>query len=199
MKEQALPLSEYEEPVEMTIFRHFKESKGSSVESVKAILASYKGDSRRIRDSSKQTMLHVACDIMDDLIVKLLVEDYKFSVNVQDIRGNTPLHLACSSQQVQNVMYLANLPACDPNIRNSNGQTPLHIAGLIGPASLLNILLNCHRVDRTITDNSGKTALTIIVGNPALSWCLNRRLSSASMTVLPGRKNSREEVHRKSK
>ena len=196
-RQPALSAAQYEVPVEVAVFRRFKQSKGKAVGNIRAILTSYKGDPRKIRDSTKQNMLHVACKTMDIDIVKLLVEDYKFATNAQDARGNTPLHLACLSENVDIVSYLINL--CNPNIRNSEGQTPLHIAGLLGPASLLNHLLFNDRVDRSIADNNGKTAVTIIASNPKLSWCLNRKLSTASLTILPERKNSGEEPQRKRK
>jgi ankyrin repeat protein len=71
-----------------------------------------------IQDDYGYTPLHAAASYGQDEIVRLLISDYKASVNIQDEQGDTALHLV---EEVSTCKLLIELGA-DPQIRNEEGR-----------------------------------------------------------------------------
>ena len=109
-----------------------------------------------------RSLLHYAAERMRFRAVKMMIEEFNFDPNLQDISGNTPLHLACLAQKVQNVMYLLSTPSCDPNILNMVGDTPLHMCATIGVDVVTKYLFNCRRVDKNLKNAKGKTGVELM-------------------------------------
>lgn len=183
---------------EVSLINNFREAKGCGRDEVLGILSRYQGELQSIRDPSQKSLLHIACEIMDFIVVKTLVEQYALDVNEQDSQGNTPLHIACQNQMVQTVVYLTKAPSCDPNSRNNDGFTPLHIAARNGPGIIITHLLTMPTLDRGVLDREGRDAITIIRNDPVLASSLDRKMSTVSLSSTSSLKSSEDrEVKRK--
>lgn len=167
---------------EISLIKDFNQAREHSRDEVVNLLSHFDGELISIRDSGQRSLLHIACEDMDFIVVKLLVEQYKLGINERDACGNTPLHVACLNQKVQNVIYLVNLPSCDPNIRNADGLTPLHIVARNGPGILITHLLTMPNLDRSLQDKEGRDAISIIRSDPLLAPSLDRKISTASLS-----------------
>lgn len=184
---------------EVSLLHDFSQAKMQSREELIDLLSSFNGDVKSIHDVEEKSLLHLACESMDFIIVKVLVEQYQLDLNAQDCQGNTPLHIACLNQKTQIAIYLIKSPSCDPNIRNSDCLTPLHIAAQTGQGVLISHILTMPSLDRNLEDKEGWTAIDIIRNDPKLAPYLNRKISSTSMASLgslpsSGRRSSDGEV-----
>ncbi len=112
-----------------------------------------------VRDSSYNTLLHVAVKTQNSEIVKLLL-DHGAIVDVTNIIGNTPLHMAVSQKNSEIVNLLLEKGAA-VNMPDSYGNTPLHIAVLNNSLELVPILLNAKNTDANVKNAFGKTPLHI--------------------------------------
>lgn len=183
---------------EVALLREFSQAKGHSRDAVLKILHRFQGDLKNVRDPSQKSLLHIACEIMDFIVVKFLIEQHDLGINEQDSCGNTPLHIACLNQKVQTVIFLVKEPGCDPNIRNSDGLTPLHVAARTGPGIIITHLLTMPALDRSLEDGEGRDAIAIICSDPNLAPSLDRKVSTASMGgVSVSSRGSIGDVHRK--
>ena len=135
-----------------------------------------------VRDSSMKSLLHIAVEMMGFRVVKMMMEEFNFEPNEQDISGNTPLHVACLYQKVQIVMHLLSVPYCDPNVQNGEGMTPLNVCARVGSDVVTKHLFNCRRVDKNIQDYEGKTAVEIMDANNSM---LVRGSEEASVSSPP--------------
>jgi hypothetical protein len=183
---------------EISLLNDFNKAKGSRDE-ITRLLSLFEGNLQTIRDPQQKSLLHIACEDMDFIVVKLLVEKYKLGVNIRDATGNTPLHVACLNQKAQTVLYLSKLPSCDPNVRNSDGLTPLHIVAESGPGIIISHLVSMPALDRTLEDEEGRTAISIIQSDPKLAPSLDRKRSTASIGTFSSssRRSSEVELGRK--
>ena len=114
---------------------------------------------RSVYDVDMKSLLHLACELMDFRVVRMLVEKYNFNPNDQDIGGNTALHIACKAHKTQTVMYLLGTPTCNPNIRDRGGRTALHIASTSSRNSITRFFLNCKRMDQEIVEEVRRTSV----------------------------------------
>jgi ankyrin repeat protein len=57
--------------------------------------------------------------------VKLLVEEYKASVDPRSVTNKTPFHLACIRGEEQMIRYLLD-QKCNTAVVDRDGCTPLH-------------------------------------------------------------------------
>ena len=169
-KRYSLPDNVLDTP-EKTLLNEFKASKGRTVKEIFALLKSYENYCvlKDVRDSNMRSLLHIACQIMNFIIVKHLIETYEFNPNLQDEYGNTALHVACLSEKTQIVMYLINKSNCNPNIRNRDGSTPFHIAARNQSVVIVKYLMAMPQLDGNVKDITGKTALEIIEVDPKLA------------------------------
>mmetsp|Transcript_23485 Transcript_23485/g.58779 ORF Transcript_23485/g.58779 Transcript_23485/m.58779 type:complete len:548 (-) Transcript_23485:213-1856(-) len=78
-----------------------------------------------LQDETGQTLLHVACELGNLVIVRYLLERLKLDVNVRDKNGWTPLHSACKAGQLDITDYLLSFGA-DGAVTTSDSDTPLH-------------------------------------------------------------------------
>ncbi|KAG0042063.1 hypothetical protein BGZ83_000954 [Gryganskiella cystojenkinii] len=98
----------------------FASAKEGSIDTLREVI---KTNSSLItaRDDLGLTMLHWVCDRGQLDKVKVLVEEYKADVNVQDLEGSTPLHFAYMSGWPEVVTYLKTVPAVDQGIVDHSG------------------------------------------------------------------------------
>lgn len=74
-----------------------------------------------------ETVLHLAVQAQQPVVVRILLEHSACAVNNQDWWGRTPLHLACESNQQELVEMLVHAGA-QLDIRDFEGQAVLHSA-----------------------------------------------------------------------
>ncbi len=121
---------------------------------------------RNVFDVDMKSLLHLACELMDFRVVKLLVEKYNFNPNDQDVAGNTALHIASKAGKSQIVVYLLGYPACDPNIRDRGGYTAYHLAFLGGRNSITRFFKKCKRMDHAVVEEVKR--ISISGNNPGI-------------------------------
>jgi ankyrin repeat protein len=108
------------------------------------------------KNSSGETMLHMACGKRDYGILWLLL--VKGAVpNVQDEDGNTPLMIACMISDVKITETLLEYNA-EVNTQNSYGLSALMICLEKGCKECLNAVLKAHP-EPGLMDNSGRMAI----------------------------------------
>jgi ankyrin repeat protein len=73
---------------------------------------------------NENTALHIAVIADRSAVVKMLVEDFKMNVNVQNKKGSTPYHLAMIMWESSVTSYLRQHGA-DETIKDKEGHTPL--------------------------------------------------------------------------
>jgi ankyrin repeat protein len=125
-------------------FCEFNPHNGGDI-TVLAYLINQKGINGNIKDWQGCTLLHSACDNINNLpleIFTLLIETIGFDINVQDNSGDTPLCWALEHSKLNDrgditvLMYLFNQKGVNANIKDRNGLTLLHLAcicDLAGP------------------------------------------------------------------
>lgn len=89
-----------------------------------------------------RTLLHVACERRQELIVKYLIEKGA-DVNAKDSDNKTSLMYAVNAHS-NTVLQLLLANGADVNIRDKNGNSPLHIAALHGFNDTAGILVSHH-------------------------------------------------------
>jgi len=78
-------------------------------------------------DGDNRSLLHIACDNGDILLVKYLVEK-GVSLKNKDKNGWTPLHIACGPADDYELAHYLIQNGADPYARDMNQYTPLHLA-----------------------------------------------------------------------
>jgi len=109
------------------------------------------------------TPLYIACVYNSVELVKLLINNPKFKINIQNIAKNAPIHIACMWNHVELVQLLLSCNYCDINLTNGFGETPLHIACRKGYGIIAKMLLAKIECDVDAQTTSGNTALHYII------------------------------------
>ena len=108
------------------------------------------------KQQNDETPLHVASEIGNNAIVKLLLK-YKASVNAEESSGWSPLHTACYYGHSDVVVTLIKHGA--NTMKSCNlGNTPLHVASYAGNISIIQILRS-HGVRMNAVNSDGWTSL----------------------------------------
>ena len=72
--------------------------------------------------------LHSACECGHLEIVRYLLEERNYDIELRDKVGNAPIHYAAYGGGLNVVRYLIDNRGCDPMFFGSDGWTPLHCA-----------------------------------------------------------------------
>ena len=90
-------------------------------------------------------------------LIKRLIEEEKYDVNVRDEDGYTVFHVACEFGGIETVKYLAEY--FDPNVRGGEyEETPLMRAATRESAEIVRFLIEEKSADVHITDGNGWNA-----------------------------------------
>ena len=90
-------------------------------------------------DSYGSTVLHEACQLGQDHIVKYLLERGA-TIDARDCYGRTPLHFATNNGKLEIVKLLLDRGATI-DAKDKDGQTPLHWASNNGKLEIVKLLL----------------------------------------------------------
>ena len=117
-----------------------------------------KGTDIYLKTNDGTNCLHIAALKGNLNLCNLLINKYKFDINVAQKLGWTALHCSAQSGNYELVTYFADM-GTDIHLDTNNGMNCLHIAALKGHLNLCKKLINKHKFDLGMTDNSGWTAL----------------------------------------
>ncbi|KAL5591313.1 hypothetical protein FOVSG1_010202 [Fusarium oxysporum f. sp. vasinfectum] len=134
----------------------------------------WKKDYLEIRDSGRNTPLHVASDKGYYEIASQLISAGA-NCNATDSQGMTPLHLASFHNHSKIVALLlpeTPVPVVDVDAKANDGRTSLHLASLQGNELIVKALLQ-GKASIDATDNSGMTPLHLASGANAEDRCLS--------------------------
>lgn len=81
-----------------------------------------------LSDRNGCTPLHVAINMNDTMIIRMLLRDPRVDVDARDGNGCTSLHLAVRSWALETVRILLEAKKCNVAAKDSKGDTPLHTA-----------------------------------------------------------------------
>lgn len=76
----------------------------------------------------KNTLLHKVCQMKHPELLKLLMRNPHFDVEVKNGSGSRPIHIACKFPHVDVITSLVIDGHCDVNARDGSNNTPLHFA-----------------------------------------------------------------------
>ena len=93
--------------------------------------------------------LHLAVDVGNLDVVKMLVESNILRSSAEDQEGNTPLHHAALHGHLSVAVYLANVANHHVSPKNKRGETPLHLAAKQGHFAMLKFLVDEKGCDPT--------------------------------------------------
>ncbi|WP_349967748.1 ankyrin repeat domain-containing protein [Wolbachia endosymbiont of Armadillidium arcangelii] len=93
------------------------------------------------QDNSGSTLLHHAAFGNDPKLIKFLLNELKFNINIINEEGNTPLHVAARYGRLDAVKGLLSRRA-NIDARNNVNNTPLHIAARYGQLDVVRELLD---------------------------------------------------------
>ncbi|XP_071836319.1 uncharacterized protein [Apostichopus japonicus] len=147
-----------------------KDSEGSiplfcSIESgnlavAKELLLTHKQDQiLSMKDSNKDTALHIACRKAEGDMIKLLV-DSGAQVDIQNDDGHTPLHITAWLGDVTTLKYLYHVKA-NPDICDKLDRSPLHIAAENGHTEVVELLVDRFKASVAARTKDGSTLMHI--------------------------------------
>nr|WP_255565508.1 ankyrin repeat domain-containing protein [Wolbachia endosymbiont of Cylisticus convexus] len=93
------------------------------------------------QDNSGSTLLHHAAFGNDPKLIKLLLNELRFDIDIINKEGNTPLHVAARYGRLDAVKGLLTRGA-NIDARNNVNNTPLHIAARYGQLDVVKELLD---------------------------------------------------------
>ncbi|KAL5723726.1 dolichyl-diphosphooligosaccharide--protein glycotransferase [Ranunculus cassubicifolius] len=111
---------------------------------LKRLVAEFGGDGKgiaRIKDKKGLSALHLAAGEGKLNVVKYLIQDLKFHVDLKSGNGDTPLHHASQGGHLSTAVYLLGKDA-NPDARNDLQYTPLHHAAYNGDTDFVLLLLS---------------------------------------------------------
>ena len=110
-------------------------------------------------------LLHFACQWDDVEIVRFLIIDERYDLNIQNRSLNTPLHIACNVKLLTIIRFLLEM-RCSTNIPNIEGETAqdirlnedgdllLHIACQWGDVDIVRYLITDERCNPNVQNSS---------------------------------------------
>ena len=104
--------------------------------------------------------LHLAVDIGNLDVVKILVESNTLRSSSGDQEGNTPLHHAAIHGQLSIAMYLSNVANHPLSPKNKKRETPLHLAAKHSHFAMLKFFIDEKGCDPTTS--CGKVGCTLL-------------------------------------
>ncbi|CAF0976346.1 unnamed protein product [Didymodactylos carnosus] len=113
-------------------------------------------------DDELKTALHIAADVGQVEIVKLLIE-YGANIEARDMNDSTPLHGACSRNQYRCAKLLIKNYAPLDDI-DEKGCTPLHLASMNGHRKIVKLLLES-KANVTIQNTKELNSLEVAILN----------------------------------
>ena len=109
-----------------------------------------------------RNILHIASEHSHLDIIKYLIEERQYNMDLQDQSKNTALHIACKKNAYYAVTYLCKIGA-NMNLINEKGYNILMISSKKGYLNIINFLLQTHKIDINFQNSKGWTALAIAV------------------------------------
>lgn len=102
--------------------------KSQSIDFVQTLIDSGKIDfSVRLKEQKNQTYLHVAAQLNNPLILRLLLDNNIININSTDDDGNTPLMVAAAARLIENIKELFKQDNLDFLHVNNKGQNALKL------------------------------------------------------------------------
>lgn len=102
--------------------------KSQSIDFVQTFIDSGKIDfSVRLKEQKNQTYLHVAAQLNNPLILRLLLDNNIININSTDNDGNTPLMVAAAARLIENIKELFKQDDLDFLHVNNKGQNALKL------------------------------------------------------------------------
>ncbi|MBA8667813.1 tetratricopeptide repeat protein [Holosporaceae bacterium 'Namur'] len=121
-------------------------------------------------DSNGITLLHHAAKLNNLSILKILIEEFKSVIDVENFDKQTPLHIAAIAGNIEVVEYLIS-KAADVMLASSSGQNVLHYAAHYGKYEIIVKILDSvsdylRKELITSKDKDGKRALHYAAFHP---------------------------------
>jgi ankyrin repeat protein len=110
------------------------------------------------RDSSDQTLLHVASENGHKSVVEVLFCHPSLDINAATVRGETPVSLASRNGYVTIVSLLVKQPQKTPHT-NGDKKTALIYAAEYGHDRIASLLLSLKDIETNCRDSAGTTTL----------------------------------------
>jgi NTE family protein len=115
------------------------------------------GVSTDYRDAAGDTLLHAAVRSGQEILVKLLLEEYHFPVDIVNNFSDSPLHKAVLSDTTLGITHLLISRGAPINKQNRQGMTPLMEAASKGAFATVQTLVS-HGARLDIVDGGGFSA-----------------------------------------
>jgi ankyrin repeat protein len=113
----------------------------------------------QLKDNDGSSVLHIAIDIGDNLVIEELLSKPGINVNIQNSNKWTPLHYASEKRNIITLQKLLNHPEIDVNAMDIDRNTPLHISIYNVRKDEVLELLKHPKIDVNILDRFGRSAL----------------------------------------
>ena len=107
---------------------------------------------------SGATPLHIAAEMGNVQLCKLLASHRECDINLQDKEGNTAVHIALLKNSSNVTKALINHSLCDMNMQDISGSTYLHLAIERCKSNIADMLIN-KKCDLTVPNSNGDTPL----------------------------------------
>ena len=116
------------------------------------------GSDVHLKTKTGGTCLHIAAEVGDLNLCKMLLKNPSFDVHMIDDQGGSPLHFCAVSGNNELFKFLVEMGG-DIYLKTKSGKNCLHIAAEKGQLNLCQWLLQNYKYDVNITDNDGWTPL----------------------------------------
>ena len=100
--------------------------------------------------------LHLSIMKNDLEMLKLLLTDTRFDVNLKNTQGFTPLHICSIRWRPAAAKVLCALPSVDVNMQDNCGETALSMSVNSRDTEMVTVLLSSPQVDTSTLDESGR-------------------------------------------
>lgn len=104
------------------------------------------------------TSLHLAIEKNNCYLIRRILNNVNFDINIKNDAGDAPIHRAVSCKNDFALDALINAGA-DVNIKDAVGDTPLHRAINFGNLEMVNMLLGCVRTKVNLQNATGDVPL----------------------------------------
>ena len=113
-----------------------------------------------IEIASESSLLHLAAAHgWMDVVLDLLITQYKCNPKYKNSCRSTPLHYASAASHLGMVRYFINEKHCDPMTKDDEDRTPLHYTCQYGNLNIAQYLINEQHCDPMTKDDEDRTPL----------------------------------------
>ena len=142
-----------------------------------------------------ETPLHVATDIGDESMVRVLLKEYGdiIDVNFGDLLLHTPLHLAIKRRHYNIANLLLNVGNANPNVQTLiRKKTPLHFVTFHDNKMMRLLLQQRNPIDIAAQDSDGNTWLHLMLKNNPI-WYTQDDIDTISDILLMTEKENEDD------